>query len=312
MAPSATQALTNMMQGVSVPETETSIETTTTTTSTTTPTTTTETIATETTANTNTETVSESVNIDVELSDDQLYKTVPNHEKWEDFKFCMQQQCMGGPEQPLNVECYKSLNFDNAFQSCKIMIGDASKYSIFEKYFKEVLLPEEQAAACDSQFSGKWNAEKKTCDVTITYTRKYESKAKMLKNSKVGCNDNKTKVVSIPTNGTSVKMNCTYEVFGLNACYADNAEQKANEIGMVIGGVTAGVGVLAGVASGIVAGTQKITETNTIKDSEGNEITTTTTKKRLVRIVKRKMKLLGHGLVFLLDYKLDKVWFYKV
>ncbi|MBD5405650.1 hypothetical protein HDR59_03830 [bacterium] len=263
MAPSATKALNNMMQNVEVQETGTSTQTTTA-----------ETSVAETTNNetASTETASESVEINIELTDEQLYKTVPSHEKWEDFKFCMQQQCMGGPEQPANVECYKSLNFDNAFQSCKIMIGDASKYSIFEKYFKEDFLREEQAAACADLFAGNWNAEKKTCDVAITYTRKYESKAKMLKNSRVGCNDNKTKVVSIPTNGSSVKLNCSYEVFGLSACYSDSAEQKGNEIGMVIGGVTAGVGLLAGVASGVVAATQKTTETKAIKDKETGKV----------------------------------------
>lgn len=271
MAPSASKALSNTIQE-EVPEGETQ-----------TTSNTTETSVPETTVNTNNETTStgtasENVKIDIELTDNQLYKTVPSHEKWEDFKFCMQQQCMGGPEQPANVECYKNLNFDNAFQSCKIMIGDASKYGIFEKYFKEVFLPEEQAVACDNLFTGKWNAEKKTCDITITYTRKYDSKAgKLMKNSKVGCNDNKTKVVSIPSNGNSIKLNCSYENFGLNPCYSDSANVKANEVAMIIGGVSAGVGVLAGVAAGVTAGLKKETETKTTKDSEGNLITSTST-----------------------------------
>ena len=36
-------------------------------------------------------------------------------EDWEDFRLCMQQSCSGGDDQPNNVQCYKSLNFDNVF-----------------------------------------------------------------------------------------------------------------------------------------------------------------------------------------------------
>ena len=267
-AQSATTSLSNMMQDVAVANTETSTQTTATATS-----------VVETTNNeiSSTETASENVNIEISLTDDQLYKTVPNHEKWEDFKFCMQQQCMGGPEQPSNVECYKSLNFDNAFQSCKIMIGDASKYSIFEKYFKEVFLPEEQASACVSLFSGNWNAEKKTCDVTITYTRRYESRAKSSMRAKdVGCNDARTKIVSIPTNGSSSKMNCTYEAFGLGPCYEDSAKLEANKSALIMGSISTGVGALAGVAAGLTAGLKKQTKTEEIRDDDGKVIGTKT------------------------------------
>lgn len=193
--------------------------------------------------------------IEVVISEDQQLKTVPTDEKWEDFKFCMQQQCMGGPEQPLNVECYKTLNFDNAFQSCKVMIGDVAKHKTFERYFQEIFLIEEQEKACQTMFSGTWNKVNKTCDLEITFTRKYSSKVKTaaLKNDKVGCNDNKKKLFSFSAT-SSLKLTCSHDIFGLDACYSDPVTAQANDIGLGIGIGTTIVGVLAGTASGVAAG----------------------------------------------------------
>ncbi|MGN0929510.1 MAG: hypothetical protein ACI4N3_02620 [Alphaproteobacteria bacterium] len=204
---------------------------------------------TEETANNN-----EPVEIELLIPEEQQIKNVVNDENWEDFKFCMQQQCMGGPEQPLNVECYKTLNFDNAFQSCKVMINDVSKYKNFERYFKEFLLIEEQEKACQTIFAGTWDKNENVCNIEITFTRQYKSKVKnsALKNDKVGCNDNKKIVKSISAS-KDLKFTCTYEAFGLNACYSDPNTAQANEIGLIVGIGTTVVGATAGVVSGFAA-----------------------------------------------------------
>lgn len=207
--------------------------------------------------------------ITVVISEDQQLKTVTSDEKWEDFKLCMQQQCMGGPEQPLNVECYKLLNFDNAFQSCKIMIGDGSKYKLFERYFKEVLLVNEQEKACQTMFSGQWNKEDKVCNIEITFTRKYSSKVKnaALKNDKVGCNDNKKKIISISATKVS-NTTCSYNLFGLNPCYSDPPNATTNEIGFGMGIATVIVGSAAGAGAGLAAAFS--TKGEETYDSKGN------------------------------------------
>lgn len=208
-----------------------------------------------------------------EVNEEQLINGVPADESWDEFKFCMQQQCMGSPEQPNNVECYKTINYDNAFQSCKIVIKDTSKYDLYEKYFTTVYLVNEQEEACREIYSGTWIKDKQACEVAITYTRKYKSTAKVLKNERVGCNDKKVKKWYISTKKAQ-RITCSYESFGLDACYADSADQTANEIALWTGIGTTAIGLAAGVASGISAGvsaTKK--QTVTKKDSNGNETT---------------------------------------
>lgn len=208
-----------------------------------------------------------------EVNEEQLINGIPADESWDEFKFCMQQQCMGSPEQPNNVECYKTINYDNAFQSCKIVIKDTSKYDLYEKYFTTVYLVNEQEEACRQIYAGTWIKDKQACEIAITYTRKYKSNAKVLKNERVGCNDKKVKKWYISTKKAQ-RITCSYESFGLDACYADSADQTANEIALWTGIGTTAIGLAAGVASGISAGvsaTKK--ETVTKKDSKGNETT---------------------------------------
>lgn len=208
-----------------------------------------------------------------EVNEEQLINGIPADESWDEFKFCMQQQCMGSPEQPNNVECYKTINYDNAFQSCKIVIKDTSKYDLYEKYFTTVYLVNEQEEACRQIYAGTWIKDKQACEIAITYTRKYKSNAKVLKNERVGCNDKKVKKWYISTKKAQ-RITCSYESFGLDACYADSADQTANEIALWTGIGTTAIGITAGVVSGISAGmnaTKK--ETVTKKDSKGNETT---------------------------------------
>lgn len=206
-----------------------------------------------------------------DISDEEL-KNVVNDSSWKDFKYCMQQQCMGGPEQPNNVECYKSVNFDTAFKSCKAMIADTSKQKLYERYFKEIFIIDEQSEACSSMFAGNWNSAKKTCDITVSYVRKYKSKATgMMKNDKVGCDDNAKQIFHLSSTGSSVKFTCSHDVFNLGECYEDNANLQTNQIGLYMGIAQAATGVAVAAASGIAAATQfKRDKSDSDKDKDSS------------------------------------------
>ncbi len=233
---------------------------------------TTQTTTTTTTNTTTTTTQNTAVAPEVFVSEEQKINAVPADPDWQEFKFCMQQQCMGSAEQPTNVQCYKSINFDNAFQSCKVMIKDVAKYDLFSKYFTDVYLINEQEEACRNIYSGKYNRDKQSCDISINFSRKYVSNAKVLKNDLVGCNDNINKTWSITAVKTT-RITCSHDAFGLGACYSDNPEQTGNEIALYtgIGSTVLGVGV--GVTSGVLAGmnaTEQVSTGNYTED--GNEI----------------------------------------
>lgn len=207
--------------------------------------------------------------------DEETEKSILNDKTWKDFEFCMQQQCMGGPEQPNNVECYKSINLDNTFNSCKPMITDSAKQKLFQNYFKEVFLVNEQKEACQELFSGKWDSSKKNCDITVSYVRKYKSNASFMKNDKVGCDDNVQKVYSLPTNGSSIKFTCNHNTFNLEECYADNEKLKANQVGMIMGIAQTVVGAGTMVAAGAVAAGNVKGEEKEITDDKGKVTGTT-------------------------------------
>lgn len=190
---------------------------------------------------------------EVALTDEQILQQVQADENWDDFKFCMMQSCSGGSDQPPNVECYKKFGFDSAFQNCKLLIKDPSKYEKFSKYFQTIYIPIEKEEACKNTYSGRWDGNRFECYLDITFKRYYKTKAKKsLRNDEVGCNDTRVKTFAVGGKSTS----CLYETFGLGPCYSDNPQQLANEVALgigiattVVGGLTGAIGAISAISS---------------------------------------------------------------
>lgn len=186
--------------------------------------------------------------------------------EWEDFKVCMQQNCAGGDEQPLNVECYKTLNFENAFSVCKDYILDETKVKDFKKYFSGPFIKQEKKAFCEGEiWNGKFNDANGKCAITVTFKRnkvdgKHHGCAKVSK-TKTWYLDNK----NYSCDGESV--------FNVSPCFHDSAQAESAKMqkytaiaSMTLGAVT---GTIAGIAS---AKSYKETTTTTDKDGKAHDI----------------------------------------
>lgn len=162
--------------------------------------------------------------------------------EWEDFRICMQQNCAGGDEQPLNVECYKTLNFENAFSVCKDYLSDESKIKDFKKYFSGPFIKQEKKAFCEGEiWKGKFNEANGRCAITVTFNRnKVDAKhhgCSRVSKTKTWYLDNKNYI-------------CDGEaVFGVSPCYHDSANAEAAKTQKITAGITLAMGAITGVAA---------------------------------------------------------------
>lgn len=185
--------------------------------------------------------------------------------EWEDFRICMQQNCAGGDEQPLNVECYKTLNFENAFSVCKDYLSDESKIKDFKKYFSGPFIKQEKKAFCEGEiWKGKFNEANGKCAITVTFNRnKVDAKhhgCSRVSKTKTWYLDNKNYV-------------CDGEaVFGVSPCYHDSANAEAAKTQKITAGITLAMGAITGIATTIATKrnyTEKESDTYA-RDENGN------------------------------------------
>ncbi len=213
-------------------------------------------------------------NDDVETTTSLPISDIPDMSQdaqWESFRICMQQICAGGDNQPTNVECYKKIQFDNAFLNCKGLIEE-SKVSDYRNYFSGPFINKEKKEFCEGDlYSGEYNSTTGKCAISVTYTRpKVDAKFH-------GCNsENKTKTWYID----SKNYICDAEQFNVNPCYQDNANVTAEEAKEITGWINVAAGTLTGVASAFSAAkNHSATETKLVDnvDANGNKIQTTQT-----------------------------------
>ena len=183
-------------------------------------------------------------------------------EDWEDFRLCMQQSCSGGDDQPNNVQCYKSLNFDNVFANCKLLV-DSSKQEDFREYFTGPFLLQEQKEFCEGDYwSGKFDEKTKKCNLSVKYNRPAYSgkvyKCGAVSSTKTWSLDGKT-------------YTCLGENFGASACYQDSPNVAAAQMQQITGIFTLATGAIAATAS--VVSTLKDVKTATLNVKNGDEYT---------------------------------------
>ena len=213
--------------------------------------------------------------------------TVPDMSKdaqWEDFRICMQQNCVGGDEQPSNVECYKAVNFDNAFNSCKSMV-DSSKWGNYRNYFTGPFIRKEKAEFCKGEiWYGKFDETTGKCVLNVQYTRARVSNECLsdcgaVSKSKNWYVDGRTYI-------------CSGDNFGVGECHRDGPNCSASKIQKATGMVSlAGGAIMGGVAAWQAVKdtkatvsrketktvTQKDEDGNVLKDDKGNALTETVT-----------------------------------
>ena len=198
----------------------------------------------------------------VDLFNDEV-KDMSKDPKWSKFRICMQQSCSGSDTQPNNVECYKSLNLENAFESCKVLVDEGSREN-FKDYFAGPFLKAEKKAFCESEdIKGKFNDVNGRCALTVKYVR----------------NEYKGKVQSCPREERSTtwyldgkQYSCSGELLDVPECYKDSdnieaaeAEKKMGYVAAIVGGVTATAGAITSISSPKYKNTGE-------KDKDGNSI----------------------------------------
>ena len=192
-------------------------------------------------------------------TDTSTVEDVSKDSEWENFRICMQSSCSGGDDQPPNVQCYRSVNFDNAFTNCKGLVSE-EKRNKFKEYFKGPFTTLEKQTACeDSLKKGKWKDGK--CVLTVTYTRGKISNKCLDDCSPV--NKSKEWIVD----GRNYL--CSADTFGVEMCYKDspNCEAAKSEriggyIALATAGISAGLGVMQGIS------TASVSRTETVEDKE--------------------------------------------
>lgn len=165
--------------------------------------------------------------------------------KWEEFRLCMQQGCSGGDDQPNNVECYKAVNFDKQFTSCKPLIAE-NKRSEFKKYFLNTFIPNEKKEFCENKegsLQGKF--ENDTCKITIRFKRNGHKNECLSTCDKI----ERTKTISI-----NKAFTCSPDFFGVSPCYKDSPSCQAAKIKKITGGIQIAGGIVSGVVAGVSAG----------------------------------------------------------
>ncbi len=160
---------------------------------------------------------------------------VSKDEKWDNFRICMQSNCGASDDLPNNVNCYKSLNFDNAFENCKMMIEE-SKHESFKNYFTGPFLNAEKKAFCEGDvYKGKFNEATGKCAVTVTYTRSaYDGK-------QFDCKAEKKNLTWYLDNKNYV---CSGDAFNVSECYQDSANYESAKMQQIMGGISLGMGAL--------------------------------------------------------------------
>ncbi|MCR5506593.1 MAG: hypothetical protein K6F04_01955 [bacterium] len=191
-------------------------------------------------------------------------KDMSKDAKWEEFRICMQTSCAGSDEQPNNVECYKSLNFDNVFMNCKLLV-DESKREDFKNYFTGPFLKAEKKAFCEGDlYGGQFNESTGKCAITVKYTRP----AYNGKQYKCG---SESKSLTWYLDGRNYI--CDADLFGVGECYQDSDGYQAAQIQKWTSVAQLVAGTVAGVTSGLTAGLKIKKETKTQKDDNGNYYT---------------------------------------
>ena len=186
-------------------------------------------------------------------------KDMSKDAKWEEFRICMQTSCAGSDEQPNNVECYKSLNFDNAFENCKMLI-DENKREDFKNYFTGPFIRAEKKAFCEGEFyNGKFDEISGKCAITVTYTRpKYSGK-------QFSCGRETRTLTWYIDNKNYV---CDASLFGVDNCYQDSAGYSAAKIQKYVGIAKVAIGTASAAFAGYSAATKVVKESKT--DKNGN------------------------------------------
>ncbi len=211
-------------------------------------------------------------------------KDMSKDEKWEDFRLCMQTSCAGSDEQPNNVECYKSLNFDNAFMNCKMLV-DENKREDFKNYFTGPFIRAEKKEFCEGDFyGGKFDEVTGKCAITVKYTRPSYS-GKQFK-----CDRESRSLVWYIDNRNYV---CDASLFGVGNCYQDSANYTSAQIKKWTGVAQLAVGTVMGVTAGVTAGMKNVKEEVTTKDADGNYRTENVTVKNADGTDKKAGKLEG-------------------
>ena len=169
-------------------------------------------------------------------------KDMSKDAKWEDFRICMQTSCAGSDEQPSNVECYKSVTFDNVFGNCKMLVEE-NKREDFKKYFTGSFIKAEKKAFCEgSTYEGKFDDATQRCAISVKYTRPaYNGK-------QYKCGSESKSLTWYLDNKNYV---CDANAFGVGECYEDSPGYASSQVQKYTGIVQMGVGLLAGVASAI-------------------------------------------------------------
>lgn len=193
-------------------------------------------------------------------------------EKWEEFRICMQTSCAGSDEQPNNVECYKSLTFDNVFMNCKMLV-DEDKREAFRNYFTGPFIRNEKKTFCEGdQYGGKFDEVSGKCAITVKYTRPaYNGK-------KFHCAKESKSLTWYIDNRNYV---CDASLFNVENCYQDSENYTSAKIKAITGSLQLVGAAATGIVAGISAGKQMVntsvkTEGATTINADGSKTTTET------------------------------------
>ena len=198
-------------------------------------------------------------------------KDMSKDAKWEEFRLCMQTSCAGSDTQPNNVECYKSINFDNVFSNCKMLVEE-SKREDYKNYFTGPFIKAEKKAFCEGDnYGGKFEEATGKCAITVKYIRPaYNGKQFQCgreSRAKTWYLDNRNYV-------------CDADLFGVGECYQDSPEYAAAQTQKWIGIAQIGIGVLSAAATGISAAKKGIVKNSTTTtNADGSSSTNVTYEK---------------------------------
>ena len=170
------------------------------------------------------------------------------HAGWTAFRKCMTNSCTGSENQPEHVNCYQNVKFENIFDDCKMMLNERGEDDNFMAYFRFVFMRNEQAAFCKERWNGTYDDKREMCSVPIRFYRT----VKEGKDKKSGCKNDVTKTFRFGISPAIIP--CSYETFGLDDCYEENANYQIGQIQQWAGIVQ----IVGGAASGFAAGASAI------------------------------------------------------
>ncbi|MBR1544878.1 MAG: hypothetical protein IJ638_02970 [Alphaproteobacteria bacterium] len=205
-------------------------------------------------------------------------KDMSKDPKWEDFRICMQTSCAGSDEQPNNVECYKSINFDNVFMNCKMLV-DENKREDFKNYFTGPFLTAEKKTFCEGDlYGGKFNETTGKCAITVKYTRpKYSGK-------QYKCSA-ESKSLTWYLDGRNYV--CDADLFGVGNCYQDSANYQSAQIQKWTGVAQLVAGTAAGLTTGLSAGMKLKTQTKQVKNESTGAMESVTSNVQVQKVDKK-------------------------